>query len=115
LAAHATTGHHFFALHSNCPPASPLASFHFRPSSLGEPDDVTAFDQRVTQRGILHAEKNMYPGLGACCHSNLELKFGIFATHEEPPDVLCNARGATTAVAGLSMSHRDHRIDQAVT
>ena len=105
----------FFTLQSNYPPASPLVCFHTRPSSLGEPDDVTAIDQRVTQRGILHAEKSLYPGLGACCHSNLELKFGIFAPHEEPSDVLCNARCLAPFVAGPSMSHLDYLFYQAVT
>ena len=115
LATSATAGHHFFTLPSNYPPASPLACLYSRPSSLGKPDDVMAFDQRVAQHGIFHAEKSLYPGLGACCHSNLELKFGIFAPHEEPPDVLCSARCSAPFVAGLSMSHLDYLFYQAVT
>lgn len=61
------------------------------------------------------AEKSLYPGLGACCHPNLELKFGIFAPHEEPPDVLCSARCSAPFVAGLSLSHLDYLFYQAVT
>ena len=49
LATYTTAGHHFLALPSNYPPASPLACFHTRPSSLGEPDNVMAIDQRVSQ------------------------------------------------------------------